>query len=83
MNVQTKVDSLRRFIDPVKATWHNQDIRTSLTSYSGFCEYLALDKAQAYLLKRKAHSIQDWGSIELDAEGIALQGELEERLKAS
>lgn len=52
-----------------------------MKSYSGFCELLALDKAQAYLVSRQAQNIQDWGSYELDAEGLALQSELEERLK--
>lgn len=42
---------------------------------------LGLDKAQAYLANRRAHEIRDWGSHELDAEGLALQAELEERLK--
>ena len=42
---------------------------------------LGLDKAQAYLSNRRTHEIQDWGSHELDAEGLALQAELEERLK--
>ncbi len=40
---------------------------------------MALDKAQAYLMRRRVHEISDWGSVELDAEGLALQAELEER----
>ena len=40
-----------------------------------------MDRAQKYLVSRKAHEIKDWGSAELDAEGLALQNELEERLK--
>ena len=75
------MQKLREFIDPVKAQWQNEEIRSSLQSYSNFCRFLALDKAQRYLVKRGADKIQDWGSCELDAEGIELQNELDERLK--
>ncbi len=50
-----------------------------MSSYPGFCELMALDKVQAYLMRRRIHEISDWGSVELDAEGLALQAELEER----
>lgn len=72
---------MREFIDPVKAQWQRDDIRDSLKSYSSFCQNLGLDKAQRYLANRRAHEIQDWGTQELDAEGLELQNELEERLK--
>ena len=82
LDTQTKVDSLRRFIDPVKASWQEPSIRASLSSYASFCESLGLDKAQAYLLKRNAHQNSDWGNTQLDDEGLALQNEMEERLRA-
>lgn len=44
---------------------------------------MGLDKAQAYLAKRRAHEIKDWGSSSLDEEGTALQNELEQRQKVS
>ncbi|KAF7555043.1 hypothetical protein G7046_g6656 [Stylonectria norvegica] len=81
VNTQAKVQKLREFIEPVKAQWQNDKIKSSLKSYSTFCELLGLDKAQRYLASRRAHEIPDWGSQELDAEGLALQSELEERLK--
>lgn len=40
---------------------------------------MALDKAQNYLARMQMQNISDWGSVELDAEGQALQAELEER----
>lgn len=83
INVEAKISKLREFIDPVKAQWQDESIQASLKSYAGFCELLALDKAQAYLAKHRAHEIQDWGSCQLDAEGLAIQSELEERLKVS
>ncbi|KAK5995776.1 Protein MSN5-like protein [Cladobotryum mycophilum] len=81
IDTQTKIQKLGEFIEPVKAQWQNENIRSALKSYSGFCELLALDKAQAYLVSRQAHTLQDWGVVELDAEGLALQSEMEERLK--
>lgn len=81
IDVRSKVGKLREFIEPVKAQWQSAEIRTSIQSYHGFCQFLGLDKAQRYLKKHQAHQIQDWGSQDLDAEGLALQTELEERLK--
>lgn len=81
VDTPAKVQKLREFVEPVKAQWQEENIKSAVRSYSGFCELLALDKAQAYLANRQAHKIQDWGSTELDAEGLALQNELEERLK--
>lgn len=81
MDAQNKIQKLREFIDPVKAQWQTDTVRNSLESYASFCELLGLDKAQNYMANRRAHEIADWGSQELDAEGLALQNELEERLK--
>lgn len=81
MDAQAKIQKLREFIDPVKAQWQTDTVRNSLESYASFCELLGLDKAQNYMANRRAHEIADWGSQELDAEGLALQNELEERLK--
>lgn len=44
---------------------------------------MALDKAQEYLARRRVHEVADWGSMELDDEGKALQAEMEERQTAS
>ncbi|KJZ72390.1 hypothetical protein HIM_08193 [Hirsutella minnesotensis 3608] len=82
IDTQTKIQKLREFVDPVKAQWQIDDVRASLRSYSHFCQFLGLDKAQAYLASRKAHDISDWGTAALDDEGLALQSDLEERLKA-
>ena len=47
-------------------------------SFPGFCSLLALDKAQDYIVRKRMHEMSDWGSVELDAEGQALQAEIEE-----
>ncbi|RYP30079.1 hypothetical protein DL767_006430 [Monosporascus sp. MG133] len=74
----TKVQKLQSFIDPVKSLWQNERLKQGLTSFSGFCSLLALDKAQDYMARRRVHEMSDWGSVELDAEGQALQAEIEE-----
>lgn len=82
LNADAKIQKLREFIDPVKAQWQGDDIKYSLKSCSSFCQLIGLDKAQEYLVSRRAHEIRDWGSQELDQQGLDLQAELEERLKA-
>ncbi|RYP27174.1 hypothetical protein DL768_011326 [Monosporascus sp. mg162] len=74
----TKVQKLQSFIDPVKSLWQNERLKQGLTSFSSFCSLLALDKAQDYMARRRVHEMSDWGSVELDAEGQALQAEIEE-----
>jgi exportin-5 len=54
-------------------------MKQALGSYSGFCELLGLDKVQKYLVGRRINDVADWGSTGLDAEGLALQAELEQR----
>ncbi|KAI1082629.1 ARM repeat-containing protein [Whalleya microplaca] len=75
----TKVQRLQPFIDPITSQWQDGRLKQSLSSYAGFCELMALDQAQNYLASRRMHEIPDWGSVDLDAEGQALQAELEKR----
>ncbi|TDZ28348.1 Protein MSN5 [Colletotrichum trifolii] len=77
----TQLERLQDFVRPVKAQWENGDLKTALSSYSGFCELMGLDRAKQYLTSHRVHEVNDWGSCELDAEGLALQSELEERQK--
>ncbi|KAI2469156.1 ARM repeat-containing protein [Annulohypoxylon bovei var. microspora] len=75
----TKAQKLRGFIEPVVSQWQNENLKQALSSYAGFCELMALDKAQSYLARKQMQNISDWGSVALDEEGQALQAELEER----
>jgi exportin-5 len=79
--VEEKVQRLRQFVEPIKAAWQAPDLGNAIASYDGFCELLSIDKAQRYLANRRVHEIKDWGACDLDAEGLALQAELEDRLK--
>lgn len=75
----TRLQRLQMFVEPVKAQWRDEGLKRALESYQGFCEMIGLDKAQRYLANRRVDQIAEWGSVELDAEGLALQAEMEER----
>ncbi|KAI1181009.1 armadillo-type protein [Nemania sp. FL0916] len=75
----TKVQKLQGFLDPIRTQWQDPQLKQSLVSYPSFCQLMGLDKAQEYVLRKQMHKIQDWGSVELDEEGKALQTELEAR----
>ncbi len=79
IDTATRVRRLQAFVDPVKAQWKNEGLKRALSTYGGFCELIGLDKAQDYLVRRRIHEIKDWGAVDLDPEGQALQAELEER----
>ncbi|KAH8819701.1 armadillo-type protein [Xylogone sp. PMI_703] len=73
---------LEAFITPVQMLWQDPALLESISSFDGFCDLLGLGKVQDYLAARHVHGIQDWGSYQLDAEGQAIQKELDERVKA-
>lgn len=78
---QIQYRRLEGFIQPVQASWQNPDLPRTLTSFDSFCELLGFGQVRAYLISRKVHEVQDWASYQLDAEGQALQVELNERVK--
>jgi hypothetical protein len=53
----------------------------AIESFGGFCDLLGLSKVRDYLVSRRVHEIQEWGLYQLDAEGQAIQKELDERVK--
>jgi exportin-5 len=76
-----KVDKLRQFVTPIMDAWHDDNLKRSLASFPSFCQLIGLDKAQRYLADRNVHQIANWGGVELDAHGLALQEEMETRIK--
>ncbi|KAK3322100.1 armadillo-type protein [Apodospora peruviana] len=76
---ELRLARLATFITPVKDQWKDTSLKQALSSFEGFCRLLGLDQAQKYLASRRIDGINDWGSAELDAEGLALQSELEQR----
>ena len=63
--------------------WRNPELGDAVSSFNGFCELLGLNKVKNYLVSRRANEIKDWGSHPLDAEGQAIQKELDERVRVS
>jgi len=80
---QAQLQKLREFVTPVQQLWQNPEVEEEISSFNGFCDLLGLNKVRAYLVSRQVHEIQEWGLYQLDAEGQAIQKELEERVKAS
>ncbi|ERT02767.1 hypothetical protein HMPREF1624_01069 [Sporothrix schenckii ATCC 58251] len=75
----TRVQRLRPFLEPVKAQWQTPELERALSSFSNFAELVGLDKAQLYIARNRVDQVADWGLIELDGEGLALQADLELR----
>lgn len=63
----------------MQVQWANENLKQALASFGSFSALICLDKAQHYIARRRIHEISDWGSVELDDEGRALQKEMEER----
>ncbi|KAK0750412.1 armadillo-type protein [Schizothecium vesticola] len=76
----TRLSRLTAFIDPIKDSWRDESLKQGLASFDNFCQLLCLDRAQKYLAQRRFHEISDWGAVELDAEGLEIRNELEQRL---
>jgi len=76
----TRLSRLTAFIDPIKDSWRDESLKQGLASFDNFCQLLCLDRAQKYLAQRRFHEITDWGAVELDAEGLDIRNELEQRL---
>ncbi|KAJ3569516.1 hypothetical protein NPX13_g6056 [Xylaria arbuscula] len=79
LDQNTKVQKLQGFLEPIRAQWQDTRLKQSLSSHASFFELMGLDKAQGYIVNKRMHDIQDWGSVELDEEGKAFQAELEAR----
>ncbi|KAI0969130.1 armadillo-type protein [Xylaria arbuscula] len=75
----TKVQKLQGFLNPIRTQWQDPQLKQSLSSHASFFELMGLDKAQSYVIRKRMQEVQDWGSVELDEEGKALQAEIEAR----
>ncbi|KAM5441833.1 karyopherin [Microsporum ferrugineum] len=72
---------LHSFIDPIKQSWANQELKLMLGSFKGFYEILGLDRVRPYLQKREAQKIDDWTAVPLDTEGIHIQEHLSKKFQ--
>jgi exportin-5 len=81
IDTDVRLQKLHGFINPVQQLWQNPKMDEAISSFSGFCELLGLSQVRDYLVTRHVHEIDDWGLYQLDAQGQAMQKDLEERLK--
>lgn len=66
-------------VKSIEESWLSPEFNTFLESFQGFCELVAVDKAQLYFFSRQANQIKDWSSWTLDDEGKSIQAQLNER----
>jgi hypothetical protein len=78
---EIRLQKLRGFVNPVQHLWQNPGLIQALSSYSGFCELLGLNRVKSYLISRPVHGVADWGLYQLDAKGQKIQQELDDRVK--
>lgn len=76
-----QMQRLQSYIEPIKAAWTSPQLTDALSSFEKFCNLLSLDKARSYLISHRVHEISDFANTPLDAEGQALQKELNEVIK--
>jgi exportin-5 len=75
------MQKLEAFIAPIKQLWQDPQLDEAVSSFDRFCDLLGLGKVREYLVSREVHKVADWGSFKLDAEGQAIQTELNDRVK--
>ncbi|KAH0557069.1 hypothetical protein GP486_005144 [Trichoglossum hirsutum] len=78
---QLRESRLQNFVNPIKLSWQDAELTRSVSTFQGFCGLLGLGRVQEYLVSRQVHKIEDWSQYQLDAEGLAIQTELNERFQ--
>jgi exportin-5 len=79
----TRAQRAESFLSPIRSAWQNPQLAQSLSSYSGFCQMMNLDRVQEYLVSRRVMDYEDWSQCPLDAEGQALQASLNDKFRVS
>lgn len=72
---------LQEMVDPVVEQWQDHRLQESLTSMASFLSLLDLQNFPAYFRTRNAHNVNDWSSISLDAEGLAMRDAIQKRVE--
>jgi exportin-5 len=67
---------LRAFLEPVRQSWQNEEFRNAASSFNGFCQLLGLERVGPYMQARQAQKLENWSSVVLDDEGVAIQQEM-------
>jgi len=83
VNAQIRLQKLQVFVQPIQQLWQTPELENALSSFDNFCDLMSLSSTREYLVSRHVHGIQEWSLYQLDAEGQAVQKQLEERLKVN
>ncbi|KAL1958950.1 hypothetical protein VTO42DRAFT_3503 [Malbranchea cinnamomea] len=67
---------LESFLQPIIQAWCDEEIKTVLSSFSGFYHSLGLENVGPYLQARNAQKLDNWSLVNLDEEGRALQKQM-------
>lgn len=76
---EQRMQRLQVYLQPVQQMWQDVQMQQALASLDGFCDLLGLTTARQYLIRRRVHETEDWSQLRLDAEGQALQADIEAR----
>lgn len=80
---QIRETRLESFLSPIKHSWDNVELRSTLSTFQGFMTLLGIERVQQYLINGKVNNLEDWSAVNLDEEGKALQSEMNAKFLAS
>ena len=83
VNPHLRETRLESFLRPIKQSWDNTELSSTLSTFQGFTTLLGIERVQKYLIDRRVFEIEDWSTVALDDEGKALQTEMNAKFLAS
>ena len=76
IDTATRDGRLHSLIESLLQGWQSAQLDQSLSSFENFGKHLAIDKVGAYLQSKRADSIADWSTVQLDALGLSIQAHM-------
>ncbi|KAE9981484.1 hypothetical protein BLS_007313 [Venturia inaequalis] len=77
----TRLTRLRAMLQESTDVWTNQEFTESAQGFESFLTILGLGPLPQYLFSHNFHKLQEWGENFLDAEGIAIQANVNDRME--
>jgi exportin-5 len=81
LDESTRLTKLRAMMQESVNVWTNQEFTESAQGFESFLSILGLGPLPEYLYSHNFHKIQDWGDNFLDAEGTAIQANVNDRME--
>ena len=81
LDESTRLTKLRAMMQESTNVWTNQEFTESAKGFESFLTILGLGPLPEYLYSHNFHKIQDWGDNFLDAEGSAIQANVNDRME--